>query len=248
MFHLLAYYTNDLASAASNTALGRVSDPIFSSFNSGYQMPFDGRLNAMYYGNVGVSDVRLNSPIFRNRYLPHPSPVSATALPADNAPVIFFGGGGYPLMESEEIAVEGSRGVVAAADAYALLWISRNPIQPINPLSFTIRATSTVTVAEGAWSSGALTLSETLPAGNYDVVGMRVVGTALLAGRLIIPGQDLRPGVLADQAEGEFQLPYMRNGAFGKFGTLPSFQNVQMDYFGTGANTAQTVYLDLVKK
>lgn len=248
MFHTLAYYTNDLALSAANVALGRVADPIFSSFNNGYQMPFDGRLIAMYYGNVGVSDVRLNSPVFRNRFLPHPSPVSATALPADNAPIIMFPGGGLPLEVSEELAVEGSRGAVAAADAYALLWISRGPISPVNPLSFTIRATSTVTVAEGAWASGALTLSETLPNGNYDVVGIRVVGTNILAGRIIIPGQDLRPGVLADQAEGEFQLPIFRNGNFGKFGSIPSFQNVQMEYFGVGASTAQTVYIDLVKR
>ncbi len=248
MFHTAAYYTNDLASGAANVALGRVTDQLLSSFNNGYQIPFDGRLLAFYYGNVSATDVRLNSPTFRRMFLPHPSPISLTALPADNAPVVKFPGGGLPLLQSEELAVEGSRAVAAAADAYALIWISRGPITPVNGLAFTIRATATVTVAEGAWASGAVTLSETLPAGNYDVVGMRVVGTNILAGRLIIPGQDLRPGVLADQAEGEFQLPHFRDGNFGRFGTIPSFQNVQVEFFGAGASTAQTVYIDLIKR
>jgi hypothetical protein len=247
MFHLLAYYTNDLASAASNVALGTVTDQIIASANSGYQMPEDMRLMASYAGNDAFTDVRLNTPSMRRLFLPSITPVSATTLPGNMPPTNFYGDYGPSIQKTEYLQVEASRGVVAASDAYAGIWVTpgRRAVSggPIN----SIRCTAAVTIAEGTWASGQLTFGQTLPAGRYQVVGMDAYGTNLLFARLIPYGATYRPGVLAQGAVGEWSGMDFRYGRAGVFCEFESTALPGIELFGVGAGSAQTIFLDLIR-
>lgn len=246
-FHTFAYYTNDLALSAADVALGTVSDVLLNVNSGGYLMPENWRLFAAYVGIPDATEAYLDSPSLRRLFLPFLDPMSLTALPANNPPIIELGQNGYDLLKTEIVKVVASRGAVAAADAYTLLWAGpRRHAAPVGPV-FTMRATSAVVTAEGTWTTGALTFDQTLPPGEFAVVGMSSYGTNLLASRLVLKNTAYRPGILAQGAQGEWNQPVFRNGNFGLFGRFTNYDPPQIDCFGVGATGTQIHYLDIVK-
>lgn len=246
-FHLLAFYTNDLASGASLTALGSVTDQSWTFDGTGYFMPDNLKLLAGYAGNDAATIVQIDQPSLRDPFLPYLTPFSLTTLPANTPPVAKFWENGMDLRRNEYLRVRMSRGAVLASDAYALLWVGkqRRPI-PSGPRR-TIRFTSSITVAEGAWSLGAMTFSDTLPDGRWAVVGMDVYGTNLLAARLAFTGGGWRPGVICQGAQGEWVEPAFGRAEFGYFGSFLNTIQPNLECFGVGAGTSQIGYLDLVQ-
>lgn len=245
--HLAMFYTNDLADASVNVALGVVSDQILSQANSRYLAPNDMQVMAAYVATVGLVDARINAPSLRSISLPYIDPGAAVVAAPDVPPINVLLDNGYGLDATEEFTVEVSRTSGAAADAYAALWIAPRMVRAQPGPIYTVRATSSVTIAEGSWANGVLTLTQTLPPGRYQVVGMSAYGTNLFASRLVFPTGGLRPGVLAQQAIGQYNQPVFRTGNFGAFGEFNSYVLPSVDHFGAGAGTSQTVFLDLVR-
>lgn len=247
MFHLLAFRTAALASAASNVALGTVSDPMIFAVNNAFQMPQKMNVWASYAGNDAFNDARINAPSLRTVFLPSLDPTSATVLPANVPPINVFQDMGPEIQFSEGLSVEASRDAVAASEAVALLWVSPNRPRPTAGPILTLKATGTITGATGTWVNGAITLSQNLPVGRYQVVGMGAYGTALVAARLVFQNGGLRPGVLAQGSVGEWSNDPFRRGGMGVFGEFTNITIPSVDIFVNGANTAQTFFFDLVK-
>ena len=246
-FHLLPFYTNDLAISASNVALGAVTDSVIPISNSLYLLPQDYYLWALYAGIPDATALRINMPSLLLPSLPYVDPLSLTALPANLPPIARFGDGGLPLMATESISLEASRGAVAAADSYALMWLFPRPPSRAPGMVRTVRFTSAVTIAEGTWSQGNITLTATLQAGTYQVVGMQTYGANLLASRLIFSNAVLRPGCLAQGAQGEWNDDSLRRGNLGVWGTFTNTTVPVIEHFGVGAGTSQIGYLDLIR-
>ena len=99
----------------------------------------------------------------------------------------------------------------------------------------------------GVWTLGQLVTDQTLPPGQYTVVGMSAYGTGLLLCRLRFEGMDWRPGVLSQQAVGEFSDNTMRRGAFGAFGSFRSIVLPQVEVLGYSGVSDLIVYLDVVR-
>src|SRR5207247_1836789 len=87
---------------------------------------------------------------------------------------------------------------------------------------YTIRATAAVALAASTWVNGALTFSQALPYGTYQVVGMRARGANLAAARLVFVGQPFRPGVAGVNALGNVDPFHFRYGNMGVFGQFDS--------------------------
>lgn len=246
-FHTLGFYTAALASGASNTALGTMNDQMVYAVNNQYQMPKAVRLIAAYGSNDAYTSLRVNTPSLRRLFLPQVDPLESTLLPGNNPPVVIFGDMGPSLEYTEGLSLEASRGVVVASPAAALAWISDSLIGPVGGPIFTMLATSAVTTAAGTWASGALTFSQTLPAGRYQVVGLSAYGTNLYSARLVFLMGGFRPGVLAQGAVGEYSIDAFRRGGMGVFGTFDNTTLPSIECMGTGVGTAQTYGIDLIK-
>lgn len=246
-FHLLAYYTALLASDASNTALGSVTDQAMTSDATGYFMPDNLRLWCAYAGNDAFTAVRINQPSLRDPFLPYVDPISLTVLPANTPPVYKAYEMGLDLRQNEYLRIEGSRGTVAASAAFVLAWIGkqRQPI-PMGPRR-SVRFTSAIVTSAGVWGLGAMTLSETLPDGVYAICGMSVYGTNVLAARLAFTKGGFRPGIICQGAQGEWTPPSFARDELGMFGKFRSTVQPNLEILGTGATATQVGYLDLVK-
>lgn len=247
MNHVLAFYSEAVANTANNTALGVVRDQIIPTPNGKFQILRDARIMGAYVGMPDGSKARIVLPSLTRLFYPQIDPISTTVLPADNPPVIWYDGFGVTAPQTEELSIEVTRAGVGASPVAALVWLGFGQRSKPPGSIFTMRCTSAVTIAAGTWSLGSLVMESSLPAGDYAVVGMSAYGTNLLASRLVFPEQTFRPGVIAQGAQGEFNLPQFRQGRIGEFGRFKPYAQPQIEHLGVGAGAAQVVYLDLVQ-
>ena len=132
-------------------------------------------------------------------------------------------------------------------DGWALLWLAEGPVAPVHGDIHAVRATTGHTTAGDIWENVALTFDQTLPVGRYQVVGMRAIGTALLAARLVFIGYGWRPGVPACAVLGDGEVHAFRKGKFGAFGEFEFDQPPTIDLLGTGVTSTEEIYLDLIQ-
>lgn len=135
----------------------------------------------------------------------------------------------------------------AAVELQGLVWLGDGAVAPVNGNIFTTRATAAITAVNTGWTSGVLTFDERLPIGTYDVVGMSCLATDGTAARLLFPGLAYRPGVVINDTEAADDNLAFRVGRAGVFGSFDLNQPPQLEVFG-GAATAQTVYLDMIRR
>ncbi|MBA7570811.1 hypothetical protein ES708_12564 [subsurface metagenome] len=113
---------------------------------------------------------------------------------------------------------------------------------------FTIEGTVTVTGIVGHWVNGALTFSQTLPAGRYAVIGMRAQGPENVASRLVFPDTSPRPGVMGSKHFYEHDLPEARYGGLGNWGEFEHDAPPTIDILENAATSVeQVIALDLVQ-
>lgn len=246
-FHLLTFYTALLGSGVSNTALGVTADQIVAQANGRYLLPWQARVGSAYVGIDTPVDARINAPSLRIPNLPYLDPLSGTVLPTNVPPVLMQLDLGPDINRSEELTVEASRGVAAAAPATAALWLWPKPPVPVKGPIVSAQLTGTTTIAAGTWVTCVPTMTQTLTPGLYAIVGMAGYGTNLLYARIVFPQGGPRPGVLCQGAAGEWSADDFRRGKAGIFGYFDSYAIPVMELMGAGAGTAQTFYWDLLK-
>jgi hypothetical protein len=115
--------------------------------------------------------------------------------------------------------------------------------QPIQ----TVRATAATTLVANAWTACTLTLDQQLQAGRYAIVGMRAQSAGAKAARLVMQETAARPGVIAYDSNGDIEHPMFRSGHMGLFGTFVHTAIPQVEFLSLSADTAETVWLDIVK-
>lgn len=151
------------------------------------------------------------------------------------------------LHETEALRTLAAEGGAGAVRTNAVLFLCRSPAEPVKGREFTIRATNASTLVADNWTNGALTLTQTLPAGDYAIVGMKAWSAGLRAARLVIPGYPWRPGCLGGDLCSDRDEPIFRHGKLGTWGRFKHNTPPTVDFFSASADTSQVVFLDLIK-
>lgn len=149
-----------------------------------------------------------------------------------------------PLMENEPLELWIQNG--AAVVNQGIVWIGDGPVKPVTGKIYTLRFTTAITLSAGVWVNGPITFGQTLPAGHYQVVGLRVVGANLVAARLFFVGSGWRPGVLGSNLEANIDPVGFRGGQYGVIGEFDNTTPPTLDAFGV-TDTTQIGYMDLIK-
>lgn len=134
----------------------------------------------------------------------------------------------------------------AAVMNRAFIMLCDGPVKPVTGRVYTVRCTGAASLVTATWVNTALTFGQTLPAGQYQVVGLRVWGANACAARLFFVGQGWRPGVLCSTAEANQDYLDFRFGNTGVWGAFDSTTPPSLDVMGI-TDTAQVVLLDLIK-
>lgn len=251
MFTLAAFYESQ-TNGVTYDALASVADQALTQAPSsgGYLLNQPHRVIGAHVMGINLTAARINAPSLRSFILPEIYPANATAANVTREPYVEFGQQGPVLLRNEAFWVETSRGGADAQPVSAGLWLQERFMAAPPGQIFTAVATFTITLAAGAWTAGSLTFNQTLPTGEYKVVGMDAICNDATMARLIFPGISYyRPGCLTQLAYGSFMQPsYFRFGRMGLWGSFLNTVPPQIEVFGltAGAETG-TAYIDLIK-
>jgi len=241
-FTLIAYHK--AAVSATLLALTAVPDPHVTVSGNDITVPSLNQIvAALMFGNAPTQG-QIQAPSLR-RFIQEDIPAFIATEVCTGAVDVIVDKRKNPLIleRSEKLNVFS----IHTLDGWCLIWLSDGPIEPVEGEVRTIKCTTGHTSAGDAWENVALTLTQTLPAGRYAVVGMHAHGTALLAARLVFVGGTWRPGVPANAIAGDPGLPMFRNGEMGLFGEFEFDQPPSVDLIGTGVTSTEEIYLDLIQ-
>jgi len=152
-----------------------------------------------------------------------------------------------PLDGGEAINTLMAEDGAGATRVNALVWFSDGPVTPVTGPMHTVRCTGSTTLVANAWTNGAITFSQTLPRGTYQIVGMRAQSAGLRAARLVVPGYSWRPGCIGCDADSDIEAPAFRKGRAGVWAEFSHDAPPTVDFFSASADTAEVVLLDLIK-
>lgn len=195
--------------------------------------------------------MRFTSPSQRRRTSTYISPLNtggAVAVePGTPHALADFRFNPIPLVPGEQLNMELNSNPAAAQIQWGVAWLSEAPIEPIKGSSFTVRGTASATLVAGTWSNTAITFSEDLPRGRYQVVGMSAISAGLIAARLVFIGGQYRPGVLGSDLASDVGSPIFRTGSLGIFGEFEDTDQPTVDFLSVSADTSEEVFLDLIQ-
>lgn len=248
MFHLSAF-AQSIDPANAFVGINAVPEQTFFTSGADLRIPkeFPNIIGAMAAINdASAVRAQLQSPSLRIQANVDLEPIVIAAVWGNPPEVIWWGGTPIPLAPDEALNFFAQSDPAAAALHYSLVWLADGPVQPATGQSFSIRATATIAQTTTTWVNGVLTFTQVLPAGEYQVVGMRARSTDAVAMRLVFKDQIARPGVPVLNAIGDQDYIWFRGGRSGVFGQFPNTLPPTLDVLG-GAAAAQTVVLDLIR-
>jgi hypothetical protein len=115
-----------------------------------------------------------------------------------------------------------------------------------------IRATGTTTLTPNAWTTVAVTPEQSIEPGTYELIGFIAISANAIAARAIITGQVWRPGLPAlngsEAAALDFNRVPLQELMFEPMGTFDHQNFPQFQFFAAAADTAETVYLYVIKR
>lgn len=254
MFHTVAFSAN-MTSTNLGGLITPVVDPTVTISGNNLLIPdkFNNLFGAAAFATAAstATNNQLQAPSLREVYFPNltPSVLGATFAGVPDVYEIFDNP--IPLQTNEGLNYyTDARLAAPTGQCGAIVFLSDGKRQPVQGQRvYTMRCTATIQSAVNAWTNGAMTFNQTLPVGNYDVVGMRAEGTGLYAARLVFVGASavVRPGCPAVAVPGDLDLYEFRNGRLGTWGSFYSLTPPSIDILG-GTSSSQVIYLDLVPR
>lgn len=248
MHHLGAFYeSKDPAGAL--LPINAVREEMFFTTGDDYRVP-EGFANiigaAALINHASGTRAQIQAPSLRVLANLDVEPIILAAVFGSPPECLFHGESPIPLTPDEALnfAMESTPG--GAQVHYGLVWFADGAQVPVSGQMFSVRATATVTEVAGVWVNGDLTFAQSLPAGRYQVIGMRARAADPVAARLVFPEQVARPGVPIVNAIADFDPVAFRFGKAGVFGEFPHTNPPTVDILG-GTGAAQYFILDLLR-
>ncbi len=248
MFHLAAF-AQSIDPANALTAISAVREEMIFTNGADLRVPtkLPNLIGAAALANdASVSRAQIQSPSLRILANLDVEPIIAAAVFGTPPEQSFWPETPVPLTPDEALNFAFLSDPAAAALHYGIVFLSDGPQVAVKGNIFTVRCTATIQQTTTTWVNGNLTFAQSLPAGRYQVVGMRCRSTDGVAARLVFPDTFVRPGVPVINAIADLDPWWVRFGRMGVFGEFPHTNPPTLDMLG-GAAAAQTLMLDLIR-
>lgn len=244
MFHLVGYTGTGVANT--DVDMTPIADGLMTIQNGHFLPQSDARLLFAYSGGLTQSRTRIVTPTLRQVASMQLRPLDNFAHPISFPAYARYFTNPLTLKALEEISVVMQNTSTAVCNA--LLGLSLTPVMPAPQGNiFCLRGTGTTTLTALGWSQVAITWSDTLPSGNYVCVGLAAFSATCLAARLTFEGQWERPGCVGTDLVTSQEYPFFHNGNLGAWGNFHSYRMPSLEFLSVSADTAQTVFLDLIR-
>jgi hypothetical protein len=205
------------------------------------------KLMAVYASGITINRAQISSPTMRKSLILDGDNINIGVEPLSPPPFIDMFDNPRQLKASEGLRALATQGSAGAEIERVVVFLGDGKLDTPTGEVMTVKCTGTTTLGADAWSLVPLTFSQQLESGRYQIVGARFEAAGAVAGRLVIPGSAWRPGAIAtdlaaDILANRFQTPI--SGIWGEFShSFPP----QAEFLSVSADTAETVYLDLIK-
>jgi len=208
---------------------------------------FASNLAGVFVLGTTISRAQISAPSLRRGLLYDIAPVNVGAEPVNRPFMHMRFDKPLPLDPSE-----GLQALVAAesgAPEYetVLAWLQGEFDAAPDGDIMTVRATGTTTLTPREWSLCPITLTQQLEAGRYAIVGMKAISAGAIGARLVLPGSEYRPGVIASDSIGDVAIEQFRYGSLGSAGEFEHTFVPQVEFLSITADTSEEIYLDIVK-
>lgn len=200
----------------------------------------------VYAIGAELTRAQLRSPSLRARNNFEVTPGQLSAEPADPIPFIDRFDSPIEVTRSEQLSFQAAEGGSGAQRSSGLVWLSDGAVQPVRGDIRTVRATSTTTCVAYAWTNGSITLSESLQAGRYQLVGLKAVSATGIGVRAVFVGARWRPGAVIGDAMSDIGVDRLRYGRAGSWGEFVHDEPPSMDWLCTGTDSSQQIDLDVL--
>lgn len=201
--------------------------------------------------NTVAPIMRFSSPSQRRRTTTYVAPINTGAAaavePATPPAVLDLRASPIPLVIGEQLNAELNSNPAAAQIQWMVAWLSDAAITPVTGPMFTVRATATTTLVAQAWSNCPITLTEDLPRGRYQLVGLHAISAGMIAARAVFVGGTWRPGCLGGDTVADIISPFFRYGQMGVMGEFEDTDQPTIDVLSVSADTAEEFFLDLIQ-
>ncbi len=246
-------YTDTQTPAQTDTDIAMATDSHVTNLNGHPIFPVPLFVQWWYAAGLTVTRVRLSTPRVKAIARPVLQPVDTAAAPTDPLKIMDSWRHSLMLNPVEEVQMLRTKTSIVAERDHVVLAVGDSQ-RTVNPGDmYTARATTAFTGAANAWSTGTITLDDTLQVGRYQVVGMRVNDATGIAARLIYPGApiagalpQIRPGVICRTGNGQSDYFPHRYGGMGSYGEFESFALPVLEIMDAGPTANPEVFFDLV--
>ncbi len=264
MGHWLGAFYESRAGTAALTNVAALADAILRASGDNITIPpsFNQLMAAYAAASIATAGVlngaQLQAPSMRKigsgtyKSLSRYEVLAAAAVlePTDPTPIEVFNPP-VPLDSGEDLTAHESASTTNTAKSLLAFWLGDgNYVNPYPNIPIdTIKLTGTTTLTANAWSSVALTLDQNLASGRYAILGMRAIAAGAHLARIVsnVPGYINRPGCIAYDVEDDIENSMFRNGNMGVWTEFNSNAIPQVEFLSDSADTAETVYWDVVR-
>lgn len=250
-FHVAAF-SEQIAAAGTLQAIAAVADDQVFTSGDDIRVPTGlAALLAAFAIGSAQTRARIVAPSLRAfANLELASKVISEAINVDDSDrLVTYARDPLPLAVGESVNYESDGGAGAGVGQQTgVILLGDGPVQPVTGAIRTVRATAAIAGGEAVWASGAITFSEDLPTGIYQVVGARCEADNAGAFRLIFVAGGPRPGSLSVSADEGPDVMGARLGMWGVWGQFDTNQPPTLEILSlAGAGTAQVLYLDILR-
>jgi hypothetical protein len=261
--HTSIFYHLGLAPGDVYLPVGAIVDQVFGYRNGGHVPSVPMSLAALAATGLNTMDddtstltaARVQSPktVISPAYV---RPINAVANFPDDPAVCAFAANSVVMRSGEEIsasAVVKLNGTAVTCPAVIVAWFY-DRLEPVpGAESYWVPFTAPLPTVGSttAWQTLAITFQDTttLPAGRYAILGMQLVRPdagdtihPVLCGRLVIPGEVLRPGVITSPSATALTPPLASDRSLGVWGHFDAQLPPSLEVFSPVSASAATLY------
>lgn len=247
MFHLSAYFQVDTV-ALTLGDVPAVTDGWATVQNNHFIYQQDYKLvHAWAFANT-ITRARISAPHYRFVNTPEIVPVSTVQADVQGLTTPLWQPPFIKIPRIDEIQFLATTSGTSTTGVLGATWIHDGQFNVTQGDIYPVRFTASITGATGSWQRGNIAFTESLPAGRYDVLGLDLVGTGFLLGRLRFQNYVMLPGVIVRPDLNDTIRDVFRNGRMGSFGQFENTAQPTLELFSNVASgTAVTGVMDLVR-
>lgn len=246
-------YTDSQSTAQVDTDIPLATDSMITSLNSHPLFPVPVWVQWWYGLGTSMTRVRLSAPRVKPIVRPVLSVTDQGTAPSDPLKILDYFRHPIMLNPVEEIQMLRSKTSAVAERDHVVLAVGDSQRTIPGGDMYIARATTSFTPTANAWSTGNLTMDDTLQVGRYSIIGARVNDATGVAARFIFPGApiqgglpQIRPGVPCRTGPGQSDWFPSRFGGMGELGQFESFALPVLEIMDAGPTANPEVLFDLI--